>query len=250
MLEKLELEPFPFCIKGPRSQLAQGSQQSEQNRGKNASTKFKINCRHSPTGKCRFDIPNGLGDVPLIALARADMSSRGEYSFAPPARTVGVALGPDGGYKRSDAAKMVELLIQSGVNVGQVNAALDVNALEAALDPFLGGQLYDSEIETWSAQREIVALLLEAMERTGQGTLRDDYRDAVGNFAADTEVRQKTGTLPVRLLPSEMIARILALPRRSQILVCGAPDRFGFETWFQSPPNRRISYVSPLRFAP
>ncbi len=243
MLAKLELEPYPFCIKGVRSASARTLQKPDSGQDDKARPKFKIACRHGPPGKCKFDMPNGLGDTPLIDLARVDASSRGEYSFTPPSRTVAIMPSSGDGYKRGDAAEMVKLLLQSGANVDHVNAALDVNALEVALAPFLRGQIYASDTEALSAQRAIVTLLMDAMERTGQGTMRDDYQDAVRNLARNAETQKESDASSERLLPPKLLARIVALPRRDQILVCGKPDRYGFGTWFQSPPALGITYL-------
>jgi hypothetical protein len=209
----------------------------------NLKREWRVVCRYGSKERCNYDAPNGLGDSPLISLARGGSLGNTEsvrFLFATVAEKVTSIERPD----------VVQSLFAVGADVAFVNPALDVNALEVALSPFLGGDSRMSGDDAWRAQREIAVLLLDEMERRQTGSLRADYHDALGVLESGSELRNAPGVSEAKIFPAGVVARLRKLPKRPRTTVCGSTDQFEFSNWFQSPSRIGQPFLSPLRFSP
>lgn len=208
---------------------------------------FSVQCKNGAPQNCALDAVNGLGDSALMTLARVDRFHTVRFPFArAPASGNPQYRSVPAQFSRSQAVAMVNALIEAGINVASINPALDVNALEIAIDPFLGGGMTSSDPVAWDAQQLIVMALLDALDRRAGGSIREDYSRALERPVA---VPDNAGARQVRQLPPDLIRRIQDLPRRPLPRRCGLLPESGTGR-IQHAPNRGYEHTpSPLRWA-
>ena len=200
-------------------------------------SRLRVACRERNLSDCNVNVFDVNGDTPLISLARVREKRQLPFS------------GPFGGYSgamltatdfRRVNRTIASLLINVGADPTVVNPILDSNALEGALDLIIEASYAGVQNRRLSGDAREHLLLVEDFlsyyERSGRGTIRDDYLSALKRVQA--KAVDSWSRIPGAndwQLADSTFQRILRLPTRPTPSLCADDTAF----WFREPGRQQ-----------